>query len=231
MASEGRRGAGERVLESKHVIGLFLLMLLFSGVFFTLGYVMGRSQYDGQVRAATGGGNKPEAAGVLKSQPQTGGSTEPAATPESTDPAINSPASSAWDFSHVNKPASGEPHLEPAGRAYPASGTGPSKALPAKAQADSIPPPTPAKSSSRPPSAPLVPNGALLLQAAALLRQDDALAVANSLQKKHYAAYVQTPTKDQYYRVQVGPFKDQHTADAAKKGLEGEGFKAFYVKH
>ena len=28
-------------------------MLLFSGVFFTLGYVMGRNQYDGQVRAAT----------------------------------------------------------------------------------------------------------------------------------------------------------------------------------
>jgi len=30
-----------------------MLMLLFSGVFFTLGYVMGRNQYDGQVRAAT----------------------------------------------------------------------------------------------------------------------------------------------------------------------------------
>jgi cell division septation protein DedD len=30
---------------------LFLLMLVFSGVFFALGYVMGRNQYDGQVRA------------------------------------------------------------------------------------------------------------------------------------------------------------------------------------
>ena len=54
MASRGNRGgAGERVLESKHVIGLFMLMLVFSGVFFALGYVMGRNQYDGQVRAAT----------------------------------------------------------------------------------------------------------------------------------------------------------------------------------
>jgi len=54
MKSGGRRGgASERVLESRHVIGLFLLMLVFSGVFFTLGYVMGRNQYDGQVRAAT----------------------------------------------------------------------------------------------------------------------------------------------------------------------------------
>ena len=42
MASGGKRGgAGERVLEGRHVIGLFMLMLLFSAVFFTLGYVMG----------------------------------------------------------------------------------------------------------------------------------------------------------------------------------------------
>jgi cell division septation protein DedD len=228
MASGGRRGA-ERVLESKHVIGLFLLMLLFSGVFFTLGYVMGRSQYDGQVRAATGGINKSEAAAVPK--PQPGKSEEPATTPEQTDPAINSQAPSDWEFSHIDKPANGEPHLEAAPKARAATGTAPSKALPAKAKADAIPSPTPVKSSGRPASAPLVPNGALVLQAAALLRQDDALTVASSLQKKHYAAYVQTPTKDKYYRVQVGPFKDQKSADAAKKGLEGEGFKAFYVKH
>jgi len=228
MASGGRRGAGERVLESKHVIGLFLLMLLFSGVFFTLGYVMGRSQYDGQVRAATGGINKPEAAAVP--QPPPGKSEEPAA-PEPTDPAINSQAPSDWEFSHIDKPANGEPHLEPAPKTRAVTGTAPSKALPAKAKADAIPSPTPAKSSSRTASAPLVPNGALVLQAAALLRQDDALAVASSLQKKHYPAYVQIPTKDKYYRVQVGPFKDQKSADAARKGLEGEGFKAFYLKH
>src|ERR1700755_1781247 len=52
MASRGKRGGGgRRVLESRPVIGLFLLMLGFSGVFFALGYVMGRNQYDGQVRA------------------------------------------------------------------------------------------------------------------------------------------------------------------------------------
>ena len=48
------------MLEGRHVIGLFMLMLLFSGVFFTLGYVMGRSQYDGQVRAALDPRSKPE---------------------------------------------------------------------------------------------------------------------------------------------------------------------------
>ena len=56
-----KRGAGERVLESRHVIGLFLLMLVFSAVFFTLGYVMGRNQYDGQVRAANTQHDVPDA--------------------------------------------------------------------------------------------------------------------------------------------------------------------------
>src|SRR5437879_13067565 len=61
MASGGKRGgAGERVLESRHVIGLFMLMLMFSGVFFTLGYVMGRNQIDWPVRAATDFFMKPE---------------------------------------------------------------------------------------------------------------------------------------------------------------------------
>ena len=52
MASGKRSSAGERVLEGRHVIGLFFLMLLFSAVFFTLGYVMGKNQLEGQVRAA-----------------------------------------------------------------------------------------------------------------------------------------------------------------------------------
>src|ERR1043166_7313830 len=59
MASAKRSGAGERVLEGRHVIGLFFLMLLFSGVFFTLGYVMGKNQLEGQVRAASTHGADP----------------------------------------------------------------------------------------------------------------------------------------------------------------------------
>jgi septal ring-binding cell division protein DamX len=226
MASGGRRSAGERVLESKHVIGLFLLMLLFSGVFFTLGYVMGRSQYDGQVRAATSGMSKLENAGLPKSEPQPRKSAEPVAAPDESDPATS--PSGAWAFPEVSKPVTGQPHLEPPPKAHAAPP--PSKTLNAKAKPENIPAPTPAKS-SKPVNSPPIPGGAFVLQVAAFQRQDDALAIASSLQKKHYVAYVQTPTKDKYYRVQVGPFKDQKTADAAKRGLEGEGFKAFYVKH
>jgi len=91
------------------------------------------------------------------------------------------------------------------------------------------PAPPAAKPSKPATNAPLIPNGALVLQVAALTKQDDALSIASSLQKKHFAAYVQIPQKDKFYRVQVGPFKEKKAADAAKKGLESAGFKAFYV--
>src|SRR5208282_83561 len=229
MASGGKRGAGERVLEGKHVIGLFLLMLLFSGVFFTLGYVMGRNQYDGQVSAAMTNSPTPEHGPVtpVKSEPapkKTAG-TSPAAA--ESDPATSG-SNSDWEFYGSSKPAKGDPHLEPVPKA-PATPPVP-KTVSIKAKAEPVASaPLAAKTSKPVANAPLIPNGALVLQVAALTRQDDALSIASSLQKKHFAAYVQTPQKDKFYRVQVGPLKDKKAAEAEKKRLEGEGFKAFYV--
>ncbi len=230
MASGGKRGAGERVLESKHVIGLFLLMLIFSGVFFSLGYVMARNQYDGQVRAA-GNGFVGRTDAVLSARPDVAPkkATNTSPEPEVTDPATSSTGESPWIYEQSNKPAKVEPHLEPGPKAAVAPSV--SHTLNAKSSVLATVAPRTASSRSSVVSAPLVPSGAVILQVAALEKQDDALALANSLQKKHFSAYVQTPRKDKFYRVQVGPFKDQKSADAAKKGLESAGFKAFYVKH
>ena len=227
MASGGKRGAGERVLESKHVIGLFLLMLLFSGVFFALGYVMGRNQYDSQVRAASTNSRAPEPVVAPKPEPTPQRTAEAPPSATESDPATAN-NNSDWEFYGSSKAAKNEPHLEPVPKAPAASPA--SKTVNARAR---VAPPTPspavAKTSKPGTNGPLIPNGALVLQVAALTRQDDALSIASSLQKKHFAAYVQTPQKDKFYRVQVGPFKDKKTADAAKKGLESEGFKAFYA--
>jgi septal ring-binding cell division protein DamX len=229
MAFGGKRGAGDRVLESKHVIGLFLLMLLFSAVFFTLGYVMGRNQYDGQVRAAGNSGGR-EPVYMPKAEPSPKKTVQQPTTSTESDPATST-SNSDWEFYGNNKPASSEPRLQPA----PKAPTVPPSSKPVSAKttkAEPAPvPPAPVKGTRTVSSSPAIPSGAALLQVAALVRQDDALAIANTLQKKHFAAFVQPPQKDKYYRVQVGPFKDQKAAEAAKKGLEGEGFKAFYVKH
>jgi len=231
MASGGKRGAGERVLESKHVIGLFLLMLLFSGVFFTLGYVMGRNQYDMQVRAATNAENKAEPFYMPRNDSSHKKMAEETPNAEDTDPSTNA-SNSHWINTESDSPANMDPKLEPA--------PGPRTVVPAPKSANAKNKPQPQPVSVHPSeknaksavlNPPAIANGTYVIQVAALVKQDDAVAIASSLQKKHYAVYVQRPQKDKYYRVQVGPFKDQKNADAAKKGLEGEGFKAFYVKH
>src|SRR5271167_4775864 len=114
MASGVRKSAGERVLEGKHVIGLFLLMLLFSGVFFTLGYVMGRNQYDGQVRAATTNSRTRDTLVSRRNEsaPKNPAMAEP---PENeADPATTADGKSDWEFYNNSTPAKPEPRLEPA---------------------------------------------------------------------------------------------------------------------
>src|SRR5713226_5546280 len=222
MASGGKRGgAGERVLESRHVIGLFMLMLLFSGVFFTLGYVMGRNQLDNTVHASTDFFKKP----VNSVFPKTDASSKrtnpaPATTPTYTA----TPPNSDWEFYHAGDSKKTEDHLKPVASA-PAPAR---KNVPVLVKATA--PPRTAAGSSKTLNAPLIPGGAYTLQVAALTKEADALELATRLQKKKFPAFVLSPQADKYYRVQVGPYADPKAADVARKGLEGAGFKAI-VKH
>ena len=98
MASGGRRsGGGERVLESRHVIGLFLLMLLFSGVFFALGYRMGLDQYSGQVRAAGETKTKETGLSATKSERTPAKLDRPEVDLPASD---RQPAATDWSYPH-----------------------------------------------------------------------------------------------------------------------------------
>jgi len=224
MAASKRSSAGERVLEGRHVIGLFFLMLLFSGVFFTLGYVMGRNQLEGQVRAATTHGI--EAVLPLKPEPaplQKQGRVN-VSTPGNADPGAEggtTPPSSEWEFYHAGEKNSSNDHLKPAA---PASAPTQPKTISTSAKA-------PASGAVRPLATTSgIPRGAYLLQVAALRTDSDAISVANELRRKKFPAFVQSPQGDKYYRVQVGPYMDQKAMQAAKNGLETAGFKAI-IKH
>src|ERR1700688_3826663 len=213
MAAAGRkRGAGERVLESRHVIGLFLLMLVFSAIFFTLGYVMGRSQYDGQVRAANTQHDAPDAM-VKKS--------DVGATHSATTPATNTPApeesnpNSDWEFYSADKQKETGDHLKPVSPV----GVSPSAKTPPQNNANATP--AAVFEAPKPPQL-----GGYTLQVMAVRRESDALDLAKRLQKNKFPAFVLTPQGSKYYRVQVGPYSDKKSAEAAKKGLEGAGFRA-----
>jgi len=225
MASGGKRGgAGERVLESRHVIGLFMLMLLFSGVFFTLGYVMGRNQIDSPVRAATDFFNKPEKTVLPKAEANSKHANTPAPATTPTD--TTAPPNSDWEFYHAGDSKKPEDHLKPVVSTPAPAPARKSAPVLVKTAA----PPRTAGTPAKAPNAPLIPGGSYTLQVAALTKEADALELAARLQKKKFPAFVLSPQADKYYRVQVGPYSDPKAADAARKGLEGAGFKAI-VKH
>jgi len=223
MASRGNRGgAGERVLESKHVIGLFLLMLVFSGVFFALGYVMGHNQYDGQVRAANNPRTTPDP--VIAPKPDSSpkrSNSKSAAPPPATDPSsdVTSRPDSDWGFYNAGKTA-------------PDDSLKPSRDV----SASPVPAVSNGKNASRTASVSSKSSGAqqtvggYTVQVAALRREVDAHSVAVTLQNKKFPAFVVAPQTDKYFHVQVGPYPDAKSAEAAKKGLESAGFKAI-VKH
>src|SRR5579859_4650665 len=220
MSSSKRSSAGERVLEGRHVIGLFFLMLLFSGVFFTLGYVMGHNQLEGQVRAAST--HSSDAIVPLKPEPSEKPGKSNVSTPGTSEPSSDTtttatPPSSEWEFYRAGDKKAPSDHLKPA----PPSPSAPPKTITTSAKSA---PASPAVRTTV--SAPGVPHGSYLLQVAALRTESDAISVAEDLQKKKFPAFVQTPQGDKYYRVQVGPYSDQNAMQAAKKGLETAGFKA-----
>ena len=225
MGGNSKRGGGDRVLESRHLIALFLGVVLLCCVFFTLGYVMGKTQY----------GNAPVEAASIEKAPRP-------VSPRGAQTAAQSQASPEWDF--YAKKKSDEVPLKPArqgGLAPSSSHVSESASSSAPSSFESVAPaPTPvrretAPAVSRPASAvparfraPRMSRNAVVLQVGALRSESDALAMADALQAKGFPSFVVNPTTDGFYRVQVGPFDSQAIGDKAKKSLEHAGFKAIY---
>lgn len=213
MSGGGKRG--DRVLESRHLIVLFLGIVLLCGVFFTLGYVIGHNQYDGAVHAA----EAPEA-----SAPIVHKASKPIA-PDNTSATTPGAANSEWDF--YSKNASN--HLEPAEKLTAATAP-PSTPTAPVVKETSAPPAATETAKAIPVSSRFQPprmlKGSLVLQIAAVTHQSDAVAMADALQRKKFAAFVLSPSGDNFYRVQVGPYRDERSAESAKKALERAGFKS-----
>jgi DedD protein len=220
MASNARRGGGDRVLESRHLVGLFLGVVLLCGVFFTLGYVMGRTQYGGAVHAADGfNSNVPSAAVSPKSK--------------SAPAAKNLPAPAAdnggWDFYDNKKSASD--HLEPAPATAAPVAKAPASVPAVATKSTNAPPPAATKTVAATPKqparfqAPAMNKNSIVLQVAAVKLQRDALEVADAIQQKKFPSFVSTSPADNFFHVQVGPYPDMPSAENAKRALEQLGFK------
>jgi DedD protein len=214
MASKEKKSGGDFILESRHLVGLFLLLVVIFGVVFTLGYLLGRSQYDYKVRAAVGAppdSDAPAATSAAKSKTR----------PESEDAQVPK-KNSDWDFYHSADPQASADHLQPSPKSVSASAPLAAAPKPAPVPSKTAKPAKPSTGTGDP----LIPKGTIMLQVAAVLHQDDALALAQALQQKRFPAFVIPPGADKLYRVQVGPYQDNQSASNARKELEAKGFKS-----
>jgi len=250
------------VLGGRHLVGIFALLVVIMGVVFTLGYLLGRGQYDAQLSPSVEAAIRKvdKLAGKSEKSEKVAPASKPSAADDgSTDAAANHPAD--FDFYHAGegekaperleeppkpvaskpKPAAAPLELKPVAPkasvapvpAKTATASIPDKVAetPAKAAASVSSPTVPAKNNgSIRPAAPLntpqIPAGATVLQVAALVREADALALAQALQQKKFPAFVLTPGADHFYRVQVGPYGNAQSATAARHALESQGFKS-----
>jgi DedD protein len=214
MASGEKKGS-DFVLESRHLVGLFLLLVVIFGVVFTLGYLLGRSQYDTKLRSALGKPAEPV-------EPR-GAPTAPSSEKAAGRPAPPAGGKPDWEFYHAAEPKAVQDHLEPAKPTIATAQPTASKPAASKAAA---PKPAAEQKSTFALKAPVIPKGSITLQVAAVRHESDALALASALQAKKFPAFVLSPEADKLYHVQVGPYADSQSAGTARRELEAQGFKS-----
>ena len=214
MASKEKKSGGDFVLESRHLVGLFLLLVVIFGVVFTLGYLLGRSQYDSKVRAAVGpppGSDAPAAPAGREIQDPAG--VRGRASPEKKF---------RLGFLSFRRSASGRGSLAAGSQVCGGLGATRSGAQAGCCFVEDCKTGKTlewrgwAADSERRDHAP----------GRGRLHQDDALALAQALQQKKFPAFVIPPGADKLFRVQVGPYPDNQSASNARQELEAKGFKS-----
>jgi cell division septation protein DedD len=223
MASGNRRGR-DWVLGGRQLAGIFMLLVVLFGMIFTLGYLLGRHQYDAELQAAASIlPGKPDSvpdriADAIGDKPLKANRGPAGGSVDKSEKPVAPP--SDWDFYRSAEPArpaerlpETPKYLVPGRPLVPAAGK-PSSRLNSP------------RSNLRAVSPPAIPRGALVLQVAAMTRQSDAVALAQALQQKKFPAFVLPPGASHFYRVQVGPYADPQSADLARQKLESQGFQA-----
>jgi len=192
------------------LISVFLIMVILLGVFFSMGYIVGRNSgpvLTAEARAA--GASKPivvdrpqsEAADQSGATTSAAGATERAAKPEEEKPAPSLKPTSTH-------PAANEP------AAKPASSPAPVKEAVKEAKG----------SESVLRAVPTEPSPGEYWQVVATSRPDAEI-VTEALVKKGFKAMLTPSPKDGIFRVLVGPAADASSLAETRTKLEAAGFK------
>ena len=197
-------GEKELVLGNKQLMGLFFVVVALCGVFFAMGYMMGRPSAKTPLANPEPGPTPAVNAPVVQQQPEPPRETAETATPAPADP---QPQPAPIE----TKPARDTPQSAPVAEA-PA------------------PRPTPAPETAAPATGVSVPQeGATYLQVTALLRSD-ADKLVKTLREQNFPALVAESSKPDLFRVMVGPYHQTSDVADAKARLKALGFANAFVQ-
>jgi DedD protein len=188
----------EITLSTGKLLGIFFALAIVCGVFFTMGYLLGKS---------TSAGGRTE---IVASVPSGSTASKPSAgnkTPETTTQTCP-PGSPNCAPATTPADTSSKPPDQSAGQA--AGGKTPD-------QSGSNSGGTEVKNGA---------GGSYMVQVAAVSKQEDAEILKNALQKKQYPVFIANSAGDPLFHVQVGPFSEKKDADAMRARLAGDGYNA-----
>ncbi len=187
-------GEFELILANRQLLSVFFIVVVLLGVFFTMGYIVGRNSGPAVVDVASA--RKPEPKPMVVESPAAQDTAAPTPTPVTAAPTSTTPQREA----EAPKP---EPKREE-----------PKKEAPAKKEKEK-PAPAPV---SAPPAA-----GQTYLQLVATAKAEADVMVDVLHQKKFKAIAVEIPEKPGLFRVLVGPLPDG-TLNKVKTDLTSSGF-------
>jgi cell division septation protein DedD len=225
------------------LLGLFFLLAAICGVFFSIGYSLGKSSgreqalndQPAQVSASTDATSA--SSSPTENKPSAAVAAKPDAPAPSTDEANAANQQNSMTFYKAVQ-QSGPSTAPAADASQPAAASTPAPG-PKVVAANATPPATSLPATTTPGVAanhaapdvishtsPVTGPGTIVVQIAAVSREDDAVALAGALRKKNYNVFVvnNPVTNDKLYHVQVGPFATLQEAEAMKAKLVGEGY-------
>ena len=199
-------GEFELILGNKQLLSLFFLVVVLFAVFFSLGYMVGRSISPTPTLAA---------------QPSSG------ATPASNAPTPGQPAEPPKEAlpSQSAEPAPAPTETQPAS-SEPVAASNPTSAQPSKPGGES---PAKEETGQSSTSAAVIARE-MHLQLAAVRVRADAEVMVENLRKKGYPVVLHSDARDGWYRVLAGPFANEQVAKEMKAMLERDGYKSILKK-
>ena len=202
---------GELVLENRHLLLTFFAVVALCGIFFALGYIVGRNTLS-PTASASAAPTETTAAASAKPSPMPPAVYLNREAPETTP--AEEPSASGTDLSfYQSVEQSPEAKLAP-----PESPSTPPVSEPA--------PPAPEPPALSEPVLQQPPAG-ILVQVSALGRREDADTLVQLLKERNLPVLVMAGTNDPFFHVMVGPYQNEDEAQRGKKLLERDGFRPF----